>query len=98
MHVINTPNTSSNSSLFYDSLNQKKPANTELINMNLKQDKPRNTRIQKGQKKIGENEITYKIYTALRNWQRLNTTKNYNAIKTEFWTKRIDWTRLRSKQ
>ena len=51
--------------------------------MNLKQDKPKNTRIQKG-KKIGENEITYKICTALRNGQRLNTAKNYNAIKTDF--------------
>ena len=65
--------------------------------MNLKQNKPKNTRIQKGPK-IGENEITYKICTALRNWQWLNTNKNYNAIKKEFWTKRIDLMRLRGKQ
>ena len=54
--------------------------------------------LQKGKIEGWNREVTYIICTALRNWRRLDTTKNYNAIKAEFWTKRIDLKRLRDKQ
>lgn len=57
-------------------------ANLNLINR--KYNNPKN------KKDMRKKEFTYKICTALWNWQRPNTTKNYNAIKQNSWTQRID--------
>ena len=53
-----------------------KITNTEINKYELKlKGKPENTTIRKTAKNRGEKEITYKICAALRNWQKLNSSK-----------------------